>query len=227
MEVDRVLRRGRRRPRLHGLGDREVLDGGEVCGAAPWQVVPLSVHIHLGDGTFEGPPPADDLGARHRLRRCASASATASNRARPAPGDPRLPHRRARPAARPEPPGRPASPATWSRWSPPASSCPVNIAFVPNPGPSPDRPALLRHRAVRHDQGRHPRRHGQRPTRTGLLNFNPTGTFPGSGEQGLTGIAVDPATGDLFAAMLYEDTAPPQRARTTRRSCASTAPTAA
>ncbi|MEM8679604.1 MAG: PQQ-dependent sugar dehydrogenase, partial [Planctomycetota bacterium] len=33
---------------------------------------------------------------------------------------------------------------------------------------------------------------------TDLLNFNPTGNFPGSGEQGLAGIVVDPATGDLF-----------------------------
>ncbi|MFG0259003.1 MAG: PQQ-dependent sugar dehydrogenase [Phycisphaerales bacterium JB041] len=38
---------------------------------------------------------------------------------------------------------------------------------------------------------------------TGLLNFTPTGNFPGSGEQGLTGIAVDPDNGDVYAAMLY------------------------
>ncbi len=38
---------------------------------------------------------------------------------------------------------------------------------------------------------------------SGLLNFNPTGNFPGSGEQGVTGITVDPATGDVFASMLY------------------------
>lgn len=37
-----------------------------------------------------------------------------------------------------------------------------------------------------------------------LLNFNPTGQFPGSGEKGLTGIAVDPITGDVFASMVYE-----------------------
>ncbi len=38
---------------------------------------------------------------------------------------------------------------------------------------------------------------------TDLLNFNPTGNFPGSGEQGVTGVTVDPTTGDVFAAMLY------------------------
>ena len=41
---------------------------------------------------------------------------------------------------------------------------------------------------------------------TGLLNFDPPGPFPGSGEQGLSGIVVEPATGDLFVSMLYEDT---------------------
>src|SRR5699024_4648451 len=42
-----------------------------------------------------------------------------------------------------------------------------------------------------------------------LLNFNPTGKFPGSGEQGLTGIVVEPATGDVYATLLY-DAAPPK-----------------
>lgn len=37
-----------------------------------------------------------------------------------------------------------------------------------------------------------------------LLDFDPSGQFPGTGEMGLTGITVDPATGDVFAAMLYK-----------------------
>jgi PKD repeat protein/glucose/arabinose dehydrogenase len=84
---------------------------------------------------------------------------------------------------------------------------PVNIAFVPTPGPAPDAPifyvtelygtikVVLRNGTVG-------------DYATGLLNFNPTGLFPGSGEQGLTGIVVDPTNGDVFAAMLY-DSAPP------------------
>ncbi len=43
---------------------------------------------------------------------------------------------------------------------------------------------------------------------SGLLNYNPTSIFPGSGECGLTGICIDPATGDLFVGLLYS-TAPP------------------
>lgn len=35
-----------------------------------------------------------------------------------------------------------------------------------------------------------------------LLNFNPSGAFPGSGELGLTGLVVD-ANGDVYAALLY------------------------
>ncbi len=38
---------------------------------------------------------------------------------------------------------------------------------------------------------------------TGLLNFDPTGAFPGSGEQGLGAITTDPLNGDLYATVLY------------------------
>lgn len=80
---------------------------------------------------------------------------------------------------------------------------PVNIAFVPNPGTLPTSPyyyvtelygtikVVTRAGAVS-------------DYATGLLNFNPTGNFPGTGEQGVTGLVIDPATGDLFAGMLYE-----------------------
>ncbi|MBK8229444.1 MAG: PQQ-dependent sugar dehydrogenase [Candidatus Eisenbacteria bacterium] len=84
---------------------------------------------------------------------------------------------------------------------------PVNIAFVPSPAPAPDAPlyyvselygtikVVLRDGTVA-------------DYATNLLNFDPGGAFPGSGEQGLTGICVDPLNGDLFATLLY-DSAPP------------------
>ena len=80
---------------------------------------------------------------------------------------------------------------------------PVNIAFVPHPLPDADAPffyitelygtiqVVLRNGTMR-------------PYVTGLLNFDPTGVFPGSGEHGSVGTAVDPATGDLFVAVVYE-----------------------
>ena len=75
---------------------------------------------------------------------------------------------------------------------------PTNIAFVPNPGPNPGDPLFYvtelygTIKVVTND-------YTVSDYATGLLNFNPTGAFPGSGEQGLTGITVDPVTGDVFA----------------------------
>lgn len=79
---------------------------------------------------------------------------------------------------------------------------PVNIAFVPNPGPNPGDPYYY----VTELYGTI-----KVVTRDGtvsdyasnLLNFVPTGNFPGSGEQGVTGIVVEP-NGDVLASMLYD-----------------------
>lgn len=80
---------------------------------------------------------------------------------------------------------------------------PVNIAFVPNPGPHPSDPFFYVTELYGTIQV--VTRDGTVGTyATNLLNFNPTGVFPGSGEQGLTGIVVDPSSGDVFAGMLYD-----------------------
>ena len=79
---------------------------------------------------------------------------------------------------------------------------PVNIAFVPNPGTHGDSPLFY----VTELYGSI-----KMVTRDGamgdyaanLLNFGPSGIFPGSGELGLSGIVVDQGTGDVFAAMMY------------------------
>ena len=74
---------------------------------------------------------------------------------------------------------------------------PVNIAFVPNPGSDPNDPQFYvtelygQVKVVLNDGT-------MLDYATGLLNYNPTGNFPGSGEQGVTGIVVDPATGDVI-----------------------------
>ncbi len=85
---------------------------------------------------------------------------------------------------------------------------PVNIAFKPNAGTQPNDPffyvtelygtiKVITRDGTVSDYA------------TGLLNFNPTGDFPGSGEQGLSGIVVDPVTGDVFISVLYEAGPPP------------------
>ncbi|MFO0839918.1 MAG: PQQ-dependent sugar dehydrogenase [Phycisphaerae bacterium] len=84
---------------------------------------------------------------------------------------------------------------------------PVNIAFVPNPDPGPAAP--IYYVSELYGKIKVVRRDGVIGTyASNLLDFNPTGAFPGSGEQGLTGLAVEPNSGDLFAALLY-DAAPP------------------
>src|SRR4030095_593493 len=79
---------------------------------------------------------------------------------------------------------------------------PVNIAFVPSPAPEPDAPLFY----VTELYGTIKvvsRNLTVSEYATGLLNFNPTGNFPGSGEQGLAGLTVNPATGDVYASLLY------------------------
>lgn len=40
---------------------------------------------------------------------------------------------------------------------------------------------------------------------TGLLNYNPNGPISGSGENGSASLTIDPTTGDVWATMLYDD----------------------
>lgn len=81
-------------------------------------------------------------------------------------------------------------------------SLPVAIEFVTNPGPSADSP--LYYVAELYGTIRVVLRSGEvRTYATGLLNYNPNGSFPGAGEQGLGDIAYDPTTGDLYLTTLF------------------------
>jgi glucose/arabinose dehydrogenase len=85
---------------------------------------------------------------------------------------------------------------------------PVNIAFRPGAGPAPG--DAFFYVTELHGSVRVVTRDGTVGTfATGLLNFNPTHSFPGSGEQGVTGIVVDPATGDVYVSMLYASASNP------------------
>jgi glucose/arabinose dehydrogenase len=81
---------------------------------------------------------------------------------------------------------------------------PVNIAFVPNPGPNPSDPLFYvtelygTIKVVRNDGT-------VGIFATGLMDYNPQGPIPGAGEQGLTGIAVHPVTGHLYVTMLWKN----------------------
>jgi glucose/arabinose dehydrogenase len=82
-------------------------------------------------------------------------------------------------------------------------SLPVNIAFLPNPGPNPADP--LFYVTELYGSIKVVRRNGQiSDFATGLLNFDPGGSFPGGGEAGLTGICVDPTNNDVYATLLWD-----------------------
>jgi glucose/arabinose dehydrogenase len=79
---------------------------------------------------------------------------------------------------------------------------PVNLAFVPNPQKVPSAPLLYvtelygTVKAITNNWKVH-------TYAKGLLNYPPDYKLPGTGESGLTGICVEPETGDLFLSMLY------------------------
>lgn len=82
---------------------------------------------------------------------------------------------------------------------------PVNIAFVPNPGPNPTDPFF--YVTELYGNIKVVQRNGAVSLYAqNLLNYDPTalGSFPGAGEQGLTGLCVDPVSGDLFATCLQQ-----------------------
>jgi len=79
---------------------------------------------------------------------------------------------------------------------------PVNIAFLNNPGTNPTDPFF--YVTELYGQVMMVTRSGALSVYAGnLLNFNPTGAFPGSGEVGLAGVVVEPVTGDLFVTLLF------------------------
>lgn len=80
---------------------------------------------------------------------------------------------------------------------------PVNIAFVPDPGDHDHDPVF--YVTELYGNIKVVLRDGHvEDYATGLLNFDPTGDFPGSGEKGLAGIVVDPTTGDVLVSVVYD-----------------------
>jgi uncharacterized repeat protein (TIGR01451 family) len=166
----------------------------------------LLVHIHLGDGTFEGPYAGHtqlNFDTSYKLR----------VRFRNADGEDSAWSERPFRTSPQGPPGVPG-PMPWVARQAGYTvevvatgfQLPVNIAFVPNLGSNPTDPFLYvtelygTIKVVLRDGT-------MSDYATGVLNYDPNGVFPGSGEQGLAGIVVDPLTGDVFASLLYEDSA--------------------
>lgn len=82
-------------------------------------------------------------------------------------------------------------------------SLPVNLAFVKNPPKNPKDPLV--YITELYGQVRVLTKDWSLETyATNLLNYKPDYKFPGSGESGVTGIVVEPESGDLFLSMIYE-----------------------
>ena len=174
------------------------------------------VHVHFGDGVFEGSLagrrtllPDTDYLLRVRHRDASGDPGTAYSN-----WDVRLFHTRS--DEQPTAPGWVSRQAGYEVqeipfvFGPgePQWALPVNIAFVPE--------HLRRHnpldplfyvnelygkvRVITNDFHVY-------TIASGLLNYNPVGPFGGSGENGLTGLAIDPVNGDLYVTMLYDDLA--------------------
>jgi glucose/arabinose dehydrogenase len=194
----------------HACTDWEIAEAAtsEVAWQAPCATGLSKVHIHLGDGTFVNSYAGKtrlnfDSQYTLRVRFHDSAAEVGAWAERPFGT---------------YPPSSPGGAVAWTPVQPgyvveevvgPSAGLqlPVNIAFVPNPGSAPTDPLFYiselygKIRVVTRDGA-------VGDYATGLLNFDPTGVFPGSGEQGLTGLLVDPATGDLFASLLYDANPP-------------------
>ncbi|MCH7511360.1 MAG: PQQ-dependent sugar dehydrogenase, partial [Chloroflexi bacterium] len=84
-------------------------------------------------------------------------------------------------------------------------SLPVNLATAPDPGNDPDTPFL--YVAELYGQVRVLTKNGTVSTyEDGLLNFDPSAEpFPGAGSSGVSGITVEPDSGDLFVSLVYAD----------------------
>jgi len=79
---------------------------------------------------------------------------------------------------------------------------PVNIAFVPDPGPAAGDP--LYYVSELYGSVKVVSRAGTvSDYATGLLNFDPVGPFPGTGEKGVAGIVVDPGSGDVYVSSVF------------------------
>jgi glucose/arabinose dehydrogenase len=191
----------------HSCTDWEIwtVAAPEKVWEAPCATSTDATHIHLGDGSFVGAYAGRDeleydTGYTLRVRFRDSAGEVSAWAER---------------AFGTYPPAPPGGEVAWTPLQPEfvveevacGFQLPLNIAFVPNPGPAANDP-LLYLSELYGDIKVVTRDGGVGDYAADLLNFDPTGDFPGSGEQGLTGLFVEPVTGDVLASLLYDANPP-------------------
>ena len=188
----------------HACTDWQILtaSGSEVLWEAPCVTGVLATHAHLGDGSF-----VNSYAGRTALEFATSYLLRA--RFQDSNGEVGAFAQRFFSTF---PPSTPGGPVAWTpmeagyRVEPVVGGLqlPVAVAFAPRASGRPKEPLL--YIAELYGGIRVLTRGGAlRTYASGLLNFDPTGHFPGSGEQGLAGIVVEPVSGDLIASVVYED----------------------
>lgn len=191
----------------HDCSDWQIVTpAAEVAWRADCATGSTKVHIHFGDGEF-----VNSYAGRTALD--FDSSYTLRVRFRDSAGELSSWAERTFETSAEGPPGEPGA-VPWAVADPDYKveivatgfQLPVNVAMVPDPGDQPGDPFL--YVAELYGTIKVVTRDGTvSDYASGLLNFNPTGDFPGSGEMGLTGLAVEPSSGDVFASMVYEDSA--------------------
>lgn len=190
----------------HECSDWQILQGTEVV----WQALCAdgfeSVHIHLGDGDFTG---------SHAARTELLHDTSYTLRVRDPGASPPDWVTRSFTTSPSGPPGTnadvpwTAAPGYGVEVVAGGFRLPVNVVAVPDPGDDADDPFL--YVTELYGAVKVVARDGSVSTfADGLLNYEPTGDFPGSGEHGVTGLAVHPTTGDVYVALVYAHATYPQ-----------------
>ena len=200
-------------------GDTHLATDWEIytTGAKPvrvWSALnvthsPEFIHIHFGDGTFEGPQAGKarlefDTDYQLRVRFEDSRGAWSATSTRSFHTDVQLIPPPNSPDWTVDQPGYKVEqvPLKFPKGEGPLD-LPTQIVFVPNPTFHPDEPLAYiveLHGSIRVITGDYT----VHTYATNLLNYTPPTQFPGGGEQGVGDLAVDPTSGDLFVTMLYD-----------------------
>ncbi len=170
---------------------------------------PDFIHIHFGDGTFQGPQAGKgrlefNTNYQLRVRFEDSRDAWSATSTRLFRTDVQLISPPNSPDWTVDQPGYKVEqvPLKFPKGEGPLA-LPTQIVFVPKPTFHPDEPLAYiveLHGSIRVITGDYT----VHTYAKNLLNYTPPTQFPGAGEQGIGDLAVEPSTGDLFVTMLYD-----------------------
>jgi glucose/arabinose dehydrogenase len=190
----------------HSCSDWQILEGDAVAWQALCAQGVLAGHIHLGDGDFVG-----DYAGRTELDHSSGYVLRVRD-----PADDADWVQRSFTTSEAGPPGEDV-PVPWKAVEgygvevvATGFRLPVNVVAVPDPGDDPGDPFL--YVVELYGTIKVVKRDGSVGVYRGNLlpSDQAPGNIPGAGERGITGIAVDPANGDVLASVLYPSAGDPE-----------------